>query len=284
MERASARGARCSAPSRHTCSAMSITQGRCWPALATGGSEPQWPEVRSSPCPTWSGSPRTGSEGSPWSRTPTTWSTGRRRPSLGGHGRGSGSDTCSSPTGRRASRRCRRSRPRPIRREEQIASCREVGVTDVEFLGLPDGGLVEGSSSGPSWRGRSAGTDRTWSCRSTTATRGAGRAGTTLTIGRSVGPCSTPSATPPTPGSSAIAATRGMASASPRSTPARRRPTVSTRRRRSMPVSGRSRATAPTSRTSAATWPRRTRGSAGRPSPPASSSAWTLAATFELIG
>ena len=33
---------------------------------------------------------------------------------------------------------------RPIRREEQIASCREVGVTDVEFLGLPDGGVVEG--------------------------------------------------------------------------------------------------------------------------------------------
>ncbi len=33
---------------------------------------------------------------------------------------------------------------RPIRREEQIAGCLEVGVTDVEFLGLPDGQLVEG--------------------------------------------------------------------------------------------------------------------------------------------
>ncbi len=32
----------------------------------------------------------------------------------------------------------------PIRRGEQIASCREVGVTDVEFLGLPDGEVVEG--------------------------------------------------------------------------------------------------------------------------------------------
>ena len=32
----------------------------------------------------------------------------------------------------------------PIRREEQIAGCREVGVTDVEFLGLPDGLVVEG--------------------------------------------------------------------------------------------------------------------------------------------
>jgi LmbE family N-acetylglucosaminyl deacetylase len=32
----------------------------------------------------------------------------------------------------------------PLRREEQVAGCREVGVTDVEFLGLPDGGLVEG--------------------------------------------------------------------------------------------------------------------------------------------
>jgi LmbE family N-acetylglucosaminyl deacetylase len=32
----------------------------------------------------------------------------------------------------------------PLRREEQITGCREVGVTDVEFLGLPDGGLVEG--------------------------------------------------------------------------------------------------------------------------------------------
>ena len=31
----------------------------------------------------------------------------------------------------------------PIRREEQIAGCRQVGVTDVEFLGLPDGTLVE---------------------------------------------------------------------------------------------------------------------------------------------
>ena len=32
----------------------------------------------------------------------------------------------------------------PIRREEQVAGCRQVGVTDVEFLGLPDGTLVEG--------------------------------------------------------------------------------------------------------------------------------------------
>jgi len=32
----------------------------------------------------------------------------------------------------------------PLRRDEQIAGCAEVGVTDVEFLGLPDGGLVEG--------------------------------------------------------------------------------------------------------------------------------------------
>lgn len=32
----------------------------------------------------------------------------------------------------------------PLRRDEQIASCRIVGVTDVEFLGWPDGGIVEG--------------------------------------------------------------------------------------------------------------------------------------------
>ena len=32
----------------------------------------------------------------------------------------------------------------PIRRAEQIASCAVVGVTDVEFLGLPDGQLEEG--------------------------------------------------------------------------------------------------------------------------------------------
>ena len=32
----------------------------------------------------------------------------------------------------------------PIRRAEQIASCAEVGVTDVEFLGHPDGTVVEG--------------------------------------------------------------------------------------------------------------------------------------------
>ncbi len=32
----------------------------------------------------------------------------------------------------------------PIRRDEQLAGCHEVGVTDVEFLGLPDGGIVEG--------------------------------------------------------------------------------------------------------------------------------------------
>jgi LmbE family N-acetylglucosaminyl deacetylase len=31
----------------------------------------------------------------------------------------------------------------PIRREEQMASCREVGVTHVEFLGMPDGLIVE---------------------------------------------------------------------------------------------------------------------------------------------
>ncbi len=32
----------------------------------------------------------------------------------------------------------------PLRREEQIASCRVVGVDDVEFLGWPDGSIVEG--------------------------------------------------------------------------------------------------------------------------------------------
>lgn len=32
----------------------------------------------------------------------------------------------------------------PLRREEQIASCKIVGVNDVEFLGWPDGGIVEG--------------------------------------------------------------------------------------------------------------------------------------------
>ena len=32
----------------------------------------------------------------------------------------------------------------PIRKEEQMASCRAVGVTDVEFLGYPDGLVVEG--------------------------------------------------------------------------------------------------------------------------------------------
>lgn len=32
----------------------------------------------------------------------------------------------------------------PLRRAEQIAGCREVGVHEVEFLGLPDGLVVEG--------------------------------------------------------------------------------------------------------------------------------------------
>ncbi len=32
----------------------------------------------------------------------------------------------------------------PLRRAEQVAACREVGVETVEFLGLPDGLLVEG--------------------------------------------------------------------------------------------------------------------------------------------
>lgn len=32
----------------------------------------------------------------------------------------------------------------PLRREEQIAGCAVVGVDEVEFLGLPDGALVEG--------------------------------------------------------------------------------------------------------------------------------------------
>lgn len=31
----------------------------------------------------------------------------------------------------------------PLRRQEQITGCGEVGVTDIEFLGLPDGTLVE---------------------------------------------------------------------------------------------------------------------------------------------
>jgi LmbE family N-acetylglucosaminyl deacetylase len=32
----------------------------------------------------------------------------------------------------------------PLRRDEQLASCGVVGVHDVEFLGLPDGSIVEG--------------------------------------------------------------------------------------------------------------------------------------------
>ena len=32
----------------------------------------------------------------------------------------------------------------PLRRDEQIAACQTVGVTDVEFMGLPDGLVVEG--------------------------------------------------------------------------------------------------------------------------------------------
>lgn len=32
----------------------------------------------------------------------------------------------------------------PLRRDEQVASCGVVGVHDVEFLGLPDGSIVEG--------------------------------------------------------------------------------------------------------------------------------------------
>lgn len=32
----------------------------------------------------------------------------------------------------------------PLRRAEQVASCAAVGVTDVDFIGLPDGLLVEG--------------------------------------------------------------------------------------------------------------------------------------------
>jgi LmbE family N-acetylglucosaminyl deacetylase len=32
----------------------------------------------------------------------------------------------------------------PLRRTEQVASCQVVGVDDVEFLGLPDGAVVEG--------------------------------------------------------------------------------------------------------------------------------------------
>jgi LmbE family N-acetylglucosaminyl deacetylase len=32
----------------------------------------------------------------------------------------------------------------PIRRQEQLAGCAAVGVTDVEFLGWPDGAIVEG--------------------------------------------------------------------------------------------------------------------------------------------
>jgi LmbE family N-acetylglucosaminyl deacetylase len=35
----------------------------------------------------------------------------------------------------------------PLRRQEQLASCRVVGVDDVEFLGWPDGSIVEGAGA-----------------------------------------------------------------------------------------------------------------------------------------
>ena len=115
-------------------------------------------------------------------------------------------------------------------------------------------------------RGDPPSTGPTWCCRSTTATRGAGRAGTTPTTEPSGGPCSTPSATPPTPGCSATAARHGAACASPPSAAAPRRRTGRHHRRPSTPACGRSRATAPTSRTSAVTWPRPTSSSAVPPS------------------
>ena len=51
----------------------------------------------------------------------------------------------------------------PIRREEQVASCREVGVTDVEFLGLARrSSSSRGSSSAADSPPRSVGIDPTW--------------------------------------------------------------------------------------------------------------------------
>ena len=95
----------------------------------------------------------------------------------------------------------------PLRREEQLASCRVVGVDDVEFLGWPDGSIVEGWRCGPTSPRRSAVTGPRWCCRSTSATPGAGRAGTTPTTGRSAGRCSTPCVTRRTRGCSPTGAT-----------------------------------------------------------------------------
>ena len=195
-------------------------------------------------------------------------------------GRASGSATCSCPTARRGSRRSP-AEAGPLRRDEQRASCAVVGVTDVEFLGLPDGSIVEGlelradlaaairrhrpdvvlsinfrdSWGGPSWNHADH--------------RAVGRALLDAV------------ATPPTPGVPG----RGPLGRRPlRRFNASPQPTHAVDTTATFePASGRSSATASTSRTSAATWPRPPTSSAARPRPRGPVGV-DLAATFEIIG
>ena len=166
--------------------------------------------------------------------------------------------------------RCRPAEAGPIRRDEQIAELRGGRAsTDVEFLGLPDGDDRRGPRAARRpRRGHPPAPARRRRCRSTSATRGAGRAGTTPTTAPSAGRCSTRCATPPTRGCSRIAGD-GVGRRPVRGV--QRQPAADPRGRRHRHLRrsacGRSRATAPTSRTSAATWPRRTSSSAApRPS------------------
>ena len=74
----------------------------------------------------------------------------------------------------------------PIRRDEQRGSYRVVGVTDVEFLGHPDATIVEGIDLRADLAVAVRRHRPKVSCRSTSETVGAGRAGTSREIGSSL--------------------------------------------------------------------------------------------------
>ncbi len=90
----------------------------------------------------------------------------------------------------------------PLRREEQRASCAAVGVSQVEFLGLPDGLLEEGVELRRDLTGALRRHRPRLSWASTIATAGVARAGTIPTTGWWDVACSTPCGTLRTAGSS----------------------------------------------------------------------------------
>ena len=89
--------------------------------------------------------PTTGTGRSPWSPTPTTWSTARRRPSPAGPMPASPSPTSWSPGARPGSTGWNRQHRPHCAPTSNRPRCDAVGVTALEFLDHPDG-IIEYST------------------------------------------------------------------------------------------------------------------------------------------